>query len=136
MNPREFLEALKKKSCSEDDDLIQYCYMFALISMDLVLQRKINLDTQCQWFLQELPEITVMEIFYRHDIDLKDDDGFNFENSLEKAMVLVKRKKYLADFILGKGTDLVDNYTDSQGKVYTSPNIVELFTNQTPPTRF
>ncbi len=29
MYSREFLEALKKKPRSEDDDLMQYCYMFA-----------------------------------------------------------------------------------------------------------
>ncbi len=40
-----------------------------------------------------------MEIFYRYDIDLEDDDSLDFDDVLEKALVLVKRSKYLADFI-------------------------------------
>ena len=136
MNSREFLEALKKKSRSEDDDLMQYCHMFASISRNLVLRRRLDLYTQCQWFLQGLPERVAMEIFYRYDIDLEDDDGLDFGDLLEKALVLVRRRKYLADFIREKETDLVNKYTDSQEKVPTGPNIVEPFTNPTPPTRF
>ena len=97
MNSREFLEALKKKSRSEDDDLMQYCYMFASISRDLVLRKRLGLYTQCQWFLQGLPERIVMEIFYRYDIDLEDDDSLDFGDLLEKALALVKRSKCLAD---------------------------------------
>lgn len=137
MNSRKFLEALKKKARSKDDDLIHYYQLFASISRDLVLRRRLDLYTQCQWFLQGLPEKVVMEIFYRHDIDLEDDNGLDFENLLEKALVLVKRRKYLAGFILDKETDLVNKYTDSQEeKVLAAPNIVEPFTNPTPPTQF
>ena len=71
MNSREFLEALKKKSRSEDDDLIQYCYMFASISRDLILRKWLDLYMQYQWFLQGLPEKVVMEIFHRYNIDLE-----------------------------------------------------------------
>ncbi len=48
---------------------------------------------------------------------------------------MVERKKYLADFIKDKETDLVNKYTNSQEKVPNAPNIVELFTNPTPPIR-
>ncbi len=63
MYSREFLEALKKKACSEDDNLMHYCRLFASISRDLVSRKRLDLYTQCQWFLQGLPERIVMEIF-------------------------------------------------------------------------
>ena len=113
-NSRGFLEALKKKSRSEDDDLLHYCQFFASISRDLVLRKRLDLYTQCQWFLQGLPERVVMEIFYRYDIDLEDDDDLDFEDLLEKALVLVKRKKFLADFIRDEETDLANKYTEPQ----------------------
>ena len=134
MNSREFLEALKKKPCSEDDDLIQYCYMFASISKDLVSRKRLDLYTQCQWFLQGLPGGIVIEIFYRYKIDLEDDDDLDFGDLLEKVLVLVKRRKFLADFIQDKETDLVHKYTEPQ-KVPTTPNIVESSSNPNPPTR-
>ncbi len=68
IDSREFLEALKKKARPEDDDLMHYCQLFASISSDLVLRRRLDLYTQCQWFLQGLPERIVMEIIYRYDI--------------------------------------------------------------------
>ena len=134
MNSREFLEALKKKPRSEDDDLIQYCYMFASISKDLVSRKRLDLYTQCQWFLQGLPGGIVMEIFYRYNIDLEDDDDLDFGDLLEKVLVLVKRRKFLADFIQDKETDLVHKYTEPQ-KVPTTLNIVESSSNPNPPTR-
>ena len=128
MNSQEFLEALKKKSRSEDDDLLHYYQLFASISRDLVLRRRLDLYMQCQWFLQGLPERVVMEIFYRCDIDLADDDGLDFEDLLEKKLVLVKRRKFLADFIQDKETYLINKYTEPQKKVTTTPNNVEPFT--------
>ena len=107
MYSREFLEALEKKSRSEDDDLLHCCQLFASISRDLVLRSRLDLYTQCQWFLQGLPERVVMEIFYWHDIDLEDDNGLNFEYLLEKALVLFKHRKYLADIMRDKETDLI-----------------------------
>lgn len=108
INSREFLEELKRKARSEDDDLMHYCQLFASISTNLVLRQRLDRYTQCQWLLQGLPEKIVMEIFYRYDIDLEDDDSLDFENVLEKAIVLVKRSKCLADFIQDRETDLID----------------------------
>lgn len=140
MNSLEFLEALKKKSRLADDDILHYCQLFASISRDLVLQKRLDLYTRCQWFLQGLPESVLMEIFYRYDINLEDDDGLDFEDLLEKALVLIKRRKYLADFIGDKETDRVNKNTGAQEKVPTAPNIVEPFTYRakdlTPPTQF
>ena len=140
MNSRKFLEVLKKQVHSEDNDLIHYCQLFASISRDLVLRRRLDLYTQCQWFLQGLPERVVMEIFHRHDIDLEDDNSLDFEDLLKKTLVIVKRKKFLADFIQDKETDLVNKYAEPQEKVPTTPNNVELFTypaqDLTSPTRF
>ncbi len=48
----------------------------------------------------------------------------------------MKRRKYLADFIQDKETDLFNRYTDSQEKVPTALNIIEPFTNSTPATQF
>ncbi len=75
-----------------------------------------------------------MEIFYRYNIDLEDDDDLDFGDLLEKVLVLVKRRKFLADFIQDKETDLVHKYTEPQ-KVPTTPNIVESSSNPSPPTR-
>ena len=99
MNSREFLEALKKKSRSDKDDILYYCRLFASISKGLVLRRRLDPYTQCQWFLQGLPETILTELFYRYDIDLEDEDDIDFDDLLEKALVLIRCKKWLADFI-------------------------------------
>ncbi len=136
MSSREFLEALKKKARSEDDDHMHYCQLFASIYRDLILRKRLDLYSQCQWFLQGLLERVVMEIFYRHDIDLEDDDSLDFEDLLEKALVIIRRRKYLADFIQDKEIDLVNKYIESLDKVPTHSNIVEPLSNPNPPTRF
>ena len=41
----------------------------------------------------------ITEIFYRHDIDLEDDDGVDFDDLLEKALVFIGCRKRLAYFI-------------------------------------
>ena len=105
MYSQEFLKALKKKARSEDDDLLHYCHLFASISKDLVLRRRLNLYTQCQWFLQGLPETLLTEIFYRYDIDLEDDNGIDFDDLLEKSLVLIGCRKRLADFTKEKESD-------------------------------
>lgn len=99
MYSRKFLEVLKKKASSKDDNLMRYCRLFASISRDLVLRKKLDLYTQCQWFLPELPTRIVMKIFYWHDINLEDNDSFDFEDLLNKAVVLVGRRKFLADLL-------------------------------------
>lgn len=52
-----------------------------------------------------------MEIFYRFDIDLEDDDGLDFGDLLEKALVLVKHRKYLVNLIRDKENP-VNEYTE------------------------
>ncbi len=137
MNSRVFLKALKKKPRSEDDDLLHYCQLFASISRDLVLRKRLYLYRQCQWFLQGLPESVVMEIFYTYEIDLEDDDGLTLGIYWKRH---IKRRKCLADFIRDNETDRVSQYTKPQEKVPTAPNIVEPFTypehDLTWPTRF
>lgn len=59
-----------------------------------------------QWFLQELPEEVVMEIFYQYDIDQEDDDGLGFRDLVEKSLVLVNHKTYLVDFTRDRETEL------------------------------
>ena len=78
---------------------MQYCYMFALISKNLVLKKRLDWYTQCQWFLQKLPEKIVIKIFYLYNINLEDNDGLNFRDILEKVLVLVKCKKNVVGFI-------------------------------------
>lgn len=43
-----------------------------------------------------------MEIFYRYYMDLDDEDGLDFDDLLEKALVLVKRRKVSRRFSLRK----------------------------------
>lgn len=138
MNSREFLEALKKKSRSENDDLLQYSQLLASISRDLLLRTRLDLYTRYRWLLQGFPEKVVMETFSRYDIYLEDEhnDGLGFGDLLERALVLVSFRDFLADFIRHKETDLINEYTRPQGKVSTSPNIVEPFRCPTPPTQF
>lgn len=62
-----------------------------------------------------------MEIFYRYDIDLEDNDDLDFGDLLEKVLELVKRKKYWVDFIRDKETEV--NKYDPREKVPTAPNI-------------
>lgn len=70
------------------------------------MRRRLNLNTQCQWSLQR-PRKSGDEIFYRHDIDLEDDNGLDFGDLIEKVPIVAKRRKCLADFIGGKKPDLV-----------------------------
>lgn len=53
----------------------------------LVFKRRLDPYTQCQWFLQGLPETILMGMCYRYDIDVEDDDGVDFDDLLEKALV-------------------------------------------------
>ncbi len=69
-----------------------------------------------------------MEIFYRYDIDLEDDGSLDFEDILEKALMLVKRSKCLADFIRDRENDLIDKHTGLEEKRPNAPNTVEPFT--------
>ena len=112
INSREFLEALKKKSRNEEDDILYYCRLFASISRGLVLQKRLDQYTQCQWFLQGLPETLLMRFFYWYDMDLEDDNGLDFENLLEKVLVLAKCRNRLAAFIRDQATSLVDEYIE------------------------
>ena len=77
--------------------------LFASISRDLVSSKRLDRYTQCQWFLQGLPETVLTEIFYRYDIDLEDD--INFDDLLEKTLVFIRRRKWLADFIKENESD-------------------------------
>ncbi len=69
-----------------------------------------------------------MEIFYRYDIDLEDNNSLDFNDILEKALVLVKHSKCLADFIRDKENDLIDKHTGLEKKRPNTPNTVESFT--------
>lgn len=132
---QKFLKRLKKKSRSKDNNLIYYYRLFASISKNLVLEQKLDLYSQYQQFLQRLSKKIVMKIFYQYDIDLEDDDSLDFGNLLEKLLILVKRKKYLADFIKDKETDLTNKYK-SLKKISTALKISTPFISLTPPTQF
>lgn len=84
---------------------MQYSYMFASISKDLISRQRLDRYTQYQWFLQGLPEIVLTEIFYRYDIDLDDDNGINFDDLQEKTLVFIRRRKRLADFTKENGSN-------------------------------
>ena len=47
MNFREFLEALKKKSRTEADDILYYCRLFASIARELASKEKLDPYKQC-----------------------------------------------------------------------------------------
>lgn len=83
---------------------------------------------QCQWFLQGLPDRIVMEIFYQYNIDLENDGSLDFEEVLEKTLVLIKRNKYLAGFIWDRENDLINKHTGLEEKRSNTPNTVESFT--------
>lgn len=132
MYSQEFLKALKKKAYFEDNNLMYYCWLFISISKNLVLKQRLDWYTQCQWFLQELPEKIMIEIFYWYNINLENNGNLDFDNLLEKSLILVKCRKYLADFIQNKEIDLVNKYKSSE-KVFIVSKIVKTFIN---PTRF
>lgn len=102
LNSREFLEALKKKSLSEDDDILHYCLLFASIPGGIVLRKGLDLSV----ISKRLPERVRVEVFYRHDIDLEDDDdGIDFEDLLQETLALIGCRKWLADFIKKEESD-------------------------------
>ena len=80
-----------------------------------------------------------MEIFYWYDIDLENDNSLDFDDVLEKALVLVKCSKYHEDFIRDKKNDRINKHTDFEEKRPNAPNTIEYFTylaqDLTPPTQ-
>lgn len=44
----------------------------------------------------------MIEIIYCYDINLENNNGLDFSDLLEKLLVLIKHKKYLANFIQNK----------------------------------
>lgn len=50
----------------------------------------------------------MIEIFYQYNIDLKDNNDYDFKDLLKKALVLIKDRKDLADLIRNKKTNLVN----------------------------
>ncbi len=90
-----FLEIFKDKSSSKHADVPQYYRQYPAISDNLVLKEKLHIYTRSKWFLQVLPFTLRTAVFYRHDLDLKKDNGINFEDLLKKALILIEAKKQM-----------------------------------------
>lgn len=87
-------------------------------------------------------------MFYRHDIDIEDDDSIDFEDLLKKALVLIRCRKRISDFIKEEESDWkLTNHRKDQPTAQmnhdsvppivlpptsTSPDIVEPDTYKTP----
>lgn len=52
-----------------------------------------------------MPETILTEIFYCHDIDLEYEDGIEFDDLLEKALLLIRCRKWPADLTKEKESD-------------------------------
>lgn len=89
------------------------------MTTDLVLRRRLDLYTQCQWILQGLPERVVMEIFYRHDIDLEDGNGLDFEDLLKRALVILDAWRFWRISYKSKKIDPPIRLQTVQGAVCT-----------------
>lgn len=70
----------------------------------------------------------MIEIFYWYNVDLKDDSSLNFEDILEKAFVLVKRNKCLANFMQNIEKDLTNQHINFEENHFNDLNTVESFT--------
>lgn len=68
-----------------------------------------------------------MEIFYQHDIDLEDNNSLGFENLLKKALIIVRRRKFLANLLQDRKIDLVYKHAEPQEKVPAISNNFEHF---------
>lgn len=60
------------------------------------------------------------KIFYQYDINLEDNNGLDFSNLPKNLLVLVKCRKYLADFIKDKKIDLINKYESLKKLLITS----------------
>lgn len=69
-----------------------------------------------------------MEIFYCYNIDPKDNNNLDFEDLLKKALVMVRRKKFMADLQKYRETESVFKYAELQDKVSSISNTIEHFT--------
>lgn len=49
--------------------------------------------------LTETSRKSIEETLYRHGVDLEDYHSIDFEDLLEKALVLIRYRKWFADFI-------------------------------------
>lgn len=72
-----------------------------------------------------------MEIFQQRDINLEDDDSLDFEDLLKKALVIivrliVRRRKFLADLLQDRETDLVYKNAEPQKKSLSLPTLLSL----------
>lgn len=86
---------------------------------------------------RQLAERVLTEIFYRCDTDLEDDEGIDFEDLLEEALVLIRCRKRLADFIEEKEstwmfTDTRKDQLTAQLNHHSIPPVVLLLTPTTP----
>lgn len=70
----------------------------------------------------------MIEIFNQYNIDLEDNNSLDFEKILKKVLVLVKRSKYLVNFMRDKKNNLIDKYTSLEEKCPNVLNTVEPFT--------
>lgn len=74
------------------------------------------------------PKKIAIEIFYQYNINLEDDYS-DFGDLLEKALVLVKYRMFLAHLLQNKKTDLSYNYVEPQKNIFAIFKLVEPFAN-------
>lgn len=87
---REFLETFKDRTCSEDEDLRQFCRQYAQISGELSKRSQLDNYTRILWFVQGLPAFVRAKLFFRSGLDLDDPATMNFDALLEEALQIAK----------------------------------------------
>ncbi|MCJ1343493.1 hypothetical protein MMC31_001687 [Peltigera leucophlebia] len=93
-----FLKSYKDKAPSDSSDILHhYCDQFANIFENLVAKNSIDSFIQSRWFLQGLPPLIQVELFYSSDLDPNNDLELDFQELLQRTIKMIKLKKKLGD---------------------------------------
>lgn len=123
-----FLEALKSKPRSDDDDIRQYARQFKVTSTYLVSSGQLSKYLQGLWFIQGLPDNAKEELIHSERISLEDPKTMDFGRFYDAVLKICKTKESLSglrDFQhhVEKARILVDRFQRKPTILDMSPGI-------------
>jgi len=86
MYSRNFLEAYKTQTRSEDDDIKAYCIRFKSIADEVIKQANIDSYTVCLWFLEGLPRKMRSKIMEAQKVKIRVASTMDFTRLYEDAV--------------------------------------------------
>lgn len=104
MHTKAFLETLKDKPRSNDEDVGPFCRQYAAISRVLMKKGKLDTYTQKQWFVQGLPTPIQNELCYCVELSKKKEMLMSFNDMLEDVLFMVKARRNMSNMLRPAGS--------------------------------